>query len=207
MISTRGRARRPYSVEAHDRGYPRVRALLLEYGAVERVPHEGLRGESLLTRGIVLTRRSLPVANARQRQYGSSPLGADAVDAPGNTRSGGTDVGSWGETGTSRARTSHRAGPTRTARLAWGIAVIARTAAGAYPGDSAGTFSATWSAKFPFGSRIFRVSYPASGPFNSAPLGYGGYLCYCDQRWDGETNNDWCLHRIHATTSSRLRAR
>jgi V8-like Glu-specific endopeptidase len=146
---------------------------------------------TLLTRGIVLTAAHCLYANRTDGngQYGYYPPGQLTV-VPGNTRSGGGDVANWGNW--SVARTFVPQGwANEDGGLDWGIAVIAPNAQGSYPGDVAGTYSATWSAKFPFGSRIFRVGYPATGPFNTAEWGYGGFQYYCDQRWDGETNNDW----------------
>lgn len=188
MTSTRARSTALYSSGTTN---PLMSAVVRFYYSGSTVPTKGWCSGTLLTRGIVLTAAHCLYANRTDGhgQYGYYPPAQMSV-TPGNTRSGDGDVGSWGNWNVASTYVP-QGWADEDGGLDWGIAVIAPNAAGAYPGDSAGTYSATWSAKFPFGSRIFRVGYPASGPFNTAPWGYGGYQYYCDQRWDGETNNDW----------------
>ena len=74
--------------------------------------------------------------------------------------------------------------------LDWGIAVVAPDGNGNYPGDFTGTYVAYWNAQFAFGSRIFKVGYPYSGPFATADWFLGNGQYFCDNRWDGENGNN-----------------
>ena len=69
--------------------------------------------------------------------------------------------------------------------LDWGLVLLAPDANGNYPGDSAGTYSATWAREVRAGERLYRVGYPASGPYNTPGLYYGGGQYFCDMTWDG----------------------
>jgi hypothetical protein len=73
--------------------------------------------------------------------------------------------------------------------LDWGIAVLTDQN-GAYPGDQTGTFSAQWSAFLAPGERLYRVGYPASGPFGTAQYYYGGGQYFCDMEWD-QADGTW----------------
>ena len=69
--------------------------------------------------------------------------------------------------------------------LDWGIAVIAPTANGNYPGHRTGTFPAYGGAQFGAGTRLYSVGYPASNGFFTAQYSFGSWQYFCDNEWEG----------------------
>ncbi|MCB0880883.1 MAG: trypsin-like peptidase domain-containing protein [Thermoleophilia bacterium] len=67
----------------------------------------------------------------------------------------------------------------------WAIVQLQPNASGQFAGDLTGTYAAIANARFASGERLFRVGYPASGPFNTAPYFFGNRQYYCDMVWDG----------------------
>jgi Trypsin-like peptidase domain len=146
---------------------------------------------TLVLRRIVLTAAHCLFANRHDghRSFGYYPP-AKMVVVPGNTvdgtGQGAAPYGKWQvvKEYVPQGWTQEDGG------LDWGIAVVAPDANGNYPGDFTGTYVAYWNAQFPFGSRIFKVGYPYSGPFATADWFYGNGQYFCDNRWDGENGNN-----------------
>jgi len=200
---------RPFSPEQLLRGRDRARVAAARYSSgytnpllapVVRFYYSGSPGATkgwcsgtLLLRGIVLTAAHCLYANPHdgKGQLGYYPRDQMTV-VPGNYWDAGRNMdiapyGNWkvAQTYVPQGWANNDGG------MDWGIAVLAPDANGGFPGDITGTYGAEYGARFPFGSRLFRVGYPASGPFGTAQYFYGGGQYFCDMRWDGETwSND-----------------
>jgi hypothetical protein len=154
-------------------------------------PNKGWCAGTLIRRGIVLTAAHCLFANRTDGvsegfRYGYYPPSQLSI-VPGNTVANGTPYAPYGywqvvQTFVPQGWADEDGG------LDWGIAVVAPNAQGRYPGDLVGTFDADWGVKFPFGTRLYNVGYPASGPFGGPAWFWGNGQYFCDIRWDGETS-------------------
>jgi V8-like Glu-specific endopeptidase len=75
----------------------------------------------------------------------------------------------------------------------WGLAYLPPESSGSYPGDYTGLWNAYWDAKFPLGSHVLKIGYPAEGYFAKEWEGNGQY--YCENTWDGG-RIDWGATRF-----------
>lgn len=72
----------------------------------------------------------------------------------------------------------------------WGIAYVAPDADGKFVGSYTGIWNAYWTARFPYGTHLWKIGYPAEGMFSDAAGYFGNGQRYCDNIWSGE-NWDW----------------
>lgn len=154
-------------------------------------PNKGWCSGTLIRRGIVLTAAHCLFANRTDGvsegfRYGYYPPSQLSI-VPGNTVANGTPYAPYGYWQVVRTFVP-QGWADEDGGLDWGIAVVAPNAQGRYPGDLVGTFDADWGVKFPFGTRLYNVGYPASGPFAAPAWFWGNGQYFCDIRWDGETS-------------------
>lgn len=153
--------------------------------------NKGWCSGTLVRRGVVLTAAHCLYGN---RTDGNGYLGYYPIDqltvVPANRNDGTRNIAPYGTWRVADAFVPE-GWKAEDGGLDWGLVLLAPDAAGRFPGDLTGTHSITWSARFPYNTRIFRAGYPVSNLFATQQYYFGGNQYFCDNTWDGEAGSNW----------------